>query len=75
MSRTYINTVEKAVNEIGILSAEKITVDKLTQTEWEVLQDNILLIESHVKDLIHLCDLSDMSKKSNYYYEKENEDE
>ena len=82
MSRTYINTVEKAVKKIGILSAEKNTVDKLTQTEWEVLQDNILLIESHLQDLIHLYDLLDERKKSDYFHAdmdelvlKEDEDE
>mgnify|MGYP005827618447 FL=1 len=66
MSREYIKTVEEAVKEIGILAADK-TVDKLTEKDWTVLQDNILLIESHMKDLIHLCDLEDMSKQSNYY--------
>ena len=66
MSRAYINIVEDAVKEIGILTADK-TVDKLTEKDWTVMQDNILLIESHMKDLIHLCDLEDMSKQSNYY--------
>tara|TARA_R110002012_G_scaffold31587_1_gene94474 strand:- start:150 stop:350 length:201 start_codon:yes stop_codon:yes gene_type:complete len=66
MSRAYINIVEDAVKEIGILAADK-TVDKLTEKDWTVVQDNILLIESHMKDLIHLCDLEDMSKQSNYY--------
>lgn len=66
MSRTYINTVEKAVNKIGILVANK-TVDEITEIDWEKVQDNILIIESHVKDLVHLYDLKDMSKKSNYY--------
>ena len=66
MSRAYINIVEDMVKEIGILTADK-TVDKLTEKDWTVLQDNILLIESHMKDLIHLCDLEDMSKQSNYY--------
>ena len=69
MSRTYINTVEKAVGEIGILVANK-TVDEITEIDWEKVQDNILIIESHVKDLVHLCDLKDMSKKSNYYWEE-----
>ena len=66
MSRAYINIVEDAVKEIGILAADK-TVDKLTEKDWIKMQDNILLIESHMKDLIHLCDLEDMSKQSNYY--------
>tara|TARA_R100001510_G_C7597060_1_gene164825 strand:+ start:688 stop:888 length:201 start_codon:yes stop_codon:yes gene_type:complete len=66
MSRKYINTVEKAVSKIGILVANK-TVDEITEIDWDKVQDNILIIESHVKDLVHLCDLKDMSKKSNYY--------
>ena len=66
MNRAYINIVEDAVKEIGILAADK-TVDKLTEKDWTVVQDNILLIEAHMHDLIHLYDLLDMRKKSNYY--------
>tara|TARA_R100001510_G_scaffold27075_1_gene23811 strand:- start:1130 stop:1381 length:252 start_codon:yes stop_codon:yes gene_type:complete len=68
MSRTYINTVENAVKKIGILCAEKCDVKELTQKEWKVLQDNILLIESHMQDLIHLYDLLDERKKSDYFH-------
>ena len=66
MSRAYINIIEDVVKEIGILAADK-TVDKLTEKDWTVIQDNILLIEAHMHDLIHLYDLLDMRKKSNYF--------
>tara|TARA_R100001163_G_C5050538_1_gene187406 strand:+ start:857 stop:1117 length:261 start_codon:yes stop_codon:yes gene_type:complete len=71
MSRAYINIVEDLVKEIGILAADK-TVDKLTEKDWTVVQDNILSIESHMKDLIHLYDLLDMRKQSNYYHPEDN---
>ena len=66
MSRAYIKTVEKAVNKIGILAGEK-DFDKLTEIDWIKVQNSILEIESHIHDLIHIYDLLDMRKKSNYF--------
>ena len=66
MSRAYIKTVEKAVKKIGVLASEK-DFDKLTEIDWIKVQNSILEIESHIHDLIHIYDLLDMRKKSNYF--------
>ena len=66
MSREYIKTVEEAGKEICILASEK-DFDKLTEIDWTKVQNSILEIEAHMHDLIHLYDLLDMRKKSNYF--------
>ena len=64
--KTFKVTVEEAVKEIGILASDK-TVNELTEKDWIVVQNSILLIEAHMHDLIHLYDLLGMREKSNYF--------
>ena len=66
MSRAYINIVEDAVQEIGILTADK-TVNELTEKDWTMVQNNILEIEANMSELIHLYDVFEILKKSKYY--------
>ena len=66
MNRAYINTVEDAVQEIGILAADK-TVNELTEKDWTMVQNNILEIEANMSELIHLYDVFEILKKSKYY--------
>tara|TARA_R100001126_G_scaffold102637_2_gene87899 strand:- start:1229 stop:1531 length:303 start_codon:yes stop_codon:yes gene_type:complete len=73
-----IKSVENAVRNISICLSK----DKITREDLCFMKDEILLIENNMQDLIHLYDLLDARKKSDYFHAdidelvlKRNEDE
>ena len=64
MSRENIKPVENAVRNISVC----LNKDKITREDLCFMKDEMLLIENNMHDLIHLYDLLDMRKQSNYFH-------
>ena len=60
-----IQTIEEAVRNISILANE------LKECKESIeIKNNILLIEAEMHELVHISDLINMNKKSNYYVDQ-----
>ena len=64
MSRENIKPVENAVRNISVC----LNKDKITREDLCFMKDEMLLIENNMHDLIHLYDLLDTRKKSDYFH-------
>ena len=64
MTRKNIKPVENAVTNISIC----LNKDKITREDLCFMKDEMLLIENNMHDLIHLYDLLDTRKKSDYFH-------
>lgn len=60
-----IKTIEKAVRNISILAND------LKECKESIeIKNNILSIEAEMHELVHISDLINMNKKSNYYVDQ-----
>lgn len=60
-----IQTIEKAVRNISILAND------LKECKESIeIKNNILSIEAEMHELVHISDLINMNKKSNYYVDQ-----
>ena len=64
MSRENIKPVENAARNISVC----LNKDKITREDLCFMKDEMLLIENNMHDLIHLYDLLDTRKKSDYFH-------
>ena len=61
-NRKQIHEIEKAVRNISILS------NNLKECKESIeIKNNILLIEANMHELVHISDLINMNKQSDYY--------
>mgnify|MGYP003109234772 CR=1 FL=1 len=61
-NRKQINEIENAVRNISILS------NNLKECKESIeIKNNILLIEANMHELVHISDLINMNKQSDYY--------
>ena len=64
-NRKQIHEIEKAVRNISILS------NNLKECKESIeIKNNILLIEANMHELVHISDLINMNKKSDYYIDQ-----
>ena len=64
-NRKQIHEIERAVRNISILS------NNLKECKESIeIKNNILLIEANMHELVHISDLINMNKKSDYYIDQ-----
>jgi len=64
-NRKQIHEIEKAVRNISILS------NNLKECKESIeIKNNILLIEANMHELVHISDLINMNKQSDYYIDQ-----
>ena len=64
-NRKQIQKIEQAVRNISILS------NNLEESKDSIeIKNNILLIEAHMHELVHISDLINMNKQSDYYIDQ-----
>tara|TARA_R100001509_G_C4681231_1_gene153587 strand:+ start:120 stop:344 length:225 start_codon:yes stop_codon:yes gene_type:complete len=64
-NRKQINEIENAVRNISILS------NNLKECKESIeIKNNILLIEANMHELVHISDLINMNKQSDYYIDQ-----
>jgi len=64
-NRKQIHEIERAVRNISILS------NNLKECKESIeIKNNILLIEANMHELVHISDLINMNKQSDYYIDQ-----